>query len=311
MTTKEKYEFIKKRYYQYISEDYVIESQKNLFERTLLAILELQACEDEYKINEKEDFSFAHTFNDIDTESLNHFWEIEVNNQKALEVTSSNNFKRKTIYPENDNSSINITPFFEMNEENASNKIIGAKFEIDSQMGYRIVKAEISLEELKRVQNTLNEIIVRIELEKQFYTIIGYGSDYKFEKTLDYLEFPNEVEDRTDELQCNHGLPQNFKVTKVEKDKLGDEKWYVEGFEDEKSKHHKIKIAGYPCNFTFISEMPFEKFNEESNFDKKRQKFLLSKMKELKLPNNGHEYGDFIIKNVEYWNGGETWTLGS
>jgi hypothetical protein len=34
-------------------------------------------------------------------------------------------------------------------------------------------------------------------------------------------------------------------------------------------------------------------------------------MKKLKLPNNGHTYEDFVIENVEYWKGGETWTLGS
>jgi hypothetical protein len=309
MTIKEKYDFIKEKYCEYNGEDFDKKASKSLFDRTLLAILELKACEDEYKNNECEDFSFYHTFSDIDTEELNNFWEIEVNNQKALEVITSS--ERETMIPENDNSSINIKPFFELYEENTSNKIIGAKFEIDSQMGYRIVKAEIDLDELKHMRNRLDEIIGRIEKESQSYTVIGHGNEYKFEKSLNYWEFPSEIEARTDELQCNHSLPENFKVIKVERNYLGDEKWHVEGSEEQISDYYKIKIDGYPCTFTFYSPKKFKKFNKKSDYDEERQSFLIAKMKKNKLPTNGHSYDDFIIENVEIIEGGEIWHLGS
>jgi hypothetical protein len=309
MTIKEKYTFIKEKKCEYNGEDFVKGSPKSLFDRTLLAILELKACEDEYKNNEDEDFSFYHTFSDIDTEELNNFWEIEVNNQKALEVITSS--ERETMFPENDNSSVNIKPFFELYEENTSNKIIGAKFEIDSQMGYRIVKAEIDLDELKHMRNRLDEIIGRIEKESQSYTVIGHGNEYKFEKSLNYWEFPSEIEARTDELQCNHSLPENFKVVKVERNYLGDEKWHVEGSEEQISDYYKIKIDGYPCTFNFYSPKKFKKFNKKSDYDEERQSFLIAKMKKNKLPTNGHSYDDFIIENVEIIEGGEIWHLGS
>jgi|694.fasta_scaffold92522_2 hypothetical protein len=309
MKTKGKYEFIKEKYCEYNGEDFDKKASKSLFDRTLLAILELKACEDEYKNNEDEDFSYYHTFSDIDTEELNNFWEIEVNNQKALEVITSS--ERETMIPENDNSSINIKPFFEQYEENTSNKIIGAKFEIHSQMGYRIVKAEIDLDELKNMRNRIDEIIGRIEKETQSYTVIGHGNEYKFEKSLNYWEFPNEIEARTDELQCNHGLPENFKVIKVERNYLGDEKWHVEGSEEQISDHYKIKIEGYPCTFTFYSPKKFKKFNKKSDYDEERQSFLFAKMKKNKLPTNGHSYDDFVIENIEVVDGSEIWTLGS
>jgi hypothetical protein len=310
MTIKEKYDFIKEKYCEYNGEDFDKKASKSLFDRTLLAILELKACEDEYKNNECEDFSFYHTFSDIDTEELNNFWEIEVNNQKALEVISSGD-ERETIFPENDNSCIYIKPFFELYEENTSNKIIGAKFEIESQMGYRIVKAEINIDELKHMRNRLDEIIGRIEKESQSYTVIGHGNEYKFEKSLNYWEFPNEIEARTDELQCNHGLPENFKVIKVERNYLGDEKWHVEGSEEQISDHYKIKIEDYPCSFTFYSTKKFKKFNKKSDYDEERQSFLFAKMKKNKLPTNGHSYDDFVIENVETIESGEIWHLGS
>lgn len=309
MSVKQQFEFIKKKYCEYNCEDFDKKSHKSLFDRTLLAVLELKACENEYKNNEDEDFSFYHTFSDIDTEELNNFWEIEVNNQKALEVITSS--ERETMFPENDNSSINIKPFFELYEENISNKIIGAKFEIDSQMGYRIVKAEINLDELKNMRNRLDEIIGRIEKETQSYSVIGYGNEYKFEKSLNYWEFPNEIEARTDELKCNHALPENFKVIKVERNYLGDEIWHVEGFEEKMPNQYKVKIEGYPCSFTFYSPKKFKKFNKKSDYDKERQTFLISKMKENKLPTNGHNYNDFVIEHVEVIENGEIWQLGS
>jgi len=308
-TVKEKYEFIKEKYSEYNDEDFNKKAPKSLFDRTLLAILELKACENEYKNNEEEDFSFYHTFSDIDTEELNYFWEIEVNNQKALEVTSS--IEREALFPENDNSSINIKPFFELYEENISNKIIGAKFEIDSQMGYRIVKAEIDLDELKNIRNRLDEIIGRIERESQSYTVIGYGNEYKFKKSLNYWEFPSEIGARTDELQCNHGLPESFKVIKVERNYIGDEKWHVEGSEVKISDQYKVKIEGYPCTFTFYSPKKFKKFNKKSDYDDERQSFLITKMKKNKLPTNGHNYDDFVIENIEIIEDGEIWHLGS
>lgn len=310
MKTKDKFELIKSKYCEYNGEELDKKAPKSLFDRTLLAILELKACEEEYMKNEDEDFAFFANFEDIDTGELNYFWEIEVNNQKALEVISSGD-ERDTIFPENDNSSINIKPFFELHEENTSNKIIGAKFEIDSQMGYRIVKAEIDLDELKNLRNSLDEIIGRIEKETQSYTVIGHGNEYKFEKSLNYWEFPDEIEARTDELQCNHGLPEKFKVTNVERNYFGDEKWHVEGSEEQISDHCKIKIEGYPCSFTFYSPKKFKKFNKKSDYDEERQSFLIAKMKKNKLPTNGHSYDDFIIENVEIIEDGEIWHLGS
>ncbi len=309
LTVKDKFEFIKEKYCEYIGEDFDKKSPKNLFDRTLLAILELKACEQEYMKNEDEDFSFYHIFSDIDTEELNNFWEIEVNNQKALEVITSS--EREILLPENDNSSINIKPFFQLNEQNISNKVIGAKFEIDSQMGYRITKAEIDLDELKNIRNQLNEIIQRIEKDTQHYTVYGYKQKYQFEKSIDFWESPSEHEARTDELHCNHGLPKNFKITKVKRDYIGNEEWHVEGFEEEKPLHYKIRIEVYPCTFTFYSPEKFKKFTKKSDYDEDRQKFLLAKMRENNLPSDGHAFEDFIIENVEIIDGGEIWHLGT
>jgi len=119
------------------------------------------------------------------------------------------------------------------------------------------------------------------------------------------------MELRTEVLKCDHGLHKNFKVVKVERNHIGDETWYVEGFEEDNSDLYKIKISGYPCDFTFITKKPFKVDYNKTKYDEERQKFLLSKMKKLKLPNSGHAYEDFVIEQVIDIEGGEEWILGS
>jgi hypothetical protein len=314
MSTIEKFEIIKKMLCEHRGIKYDKNSTKELEDKTVLAILELKECENEYMKSQDEDFSFSMSFDDIDLGELQDFYNININNDKILPDNSilvgDESYIEK---PENDNSSIKITPVFDRVEDDSyTNKMVGIKFSLESQMGYIINYTNVNLEELKELQENLNIYIDKIEKGVSRITVIGYGEKFEYNSTYSgYDQSKRDIELRTEILKCDHGLPDKFKVTKVERNDIGDETWYVEGFEEEESELYKIKIERYPCNFTFVTEKSFEKYNTKSDFDKERQKFLLLKMKKLKIPNNGHAYEDFVIENVEYWKGGETWTLGS
>lgn len=227
-----KYKFIKNKQTKYISDKLDLKSKKELFDKTLVTILQLKECEEEYmKIeNHDIDIHFGYTFEDIDLEELSSFWEINVNNEKIQNEKSicfgDDSYVDK---PENDNSGITVRPVFDrIDEDEYSNRIIGVKFIIQSQMGYEINLTEVSLDDLKRVQEDLNNYIERIVEQKSIITVKGYKAKYTFTTSSDWLEFPKDGKDRTELLQIDHGLPKNYKVTKVERNKIGDETWTVE-----------------------------------------------------------------------------------
>jgi hypothetical protein len=277
-------------------------------------LLELKECEEEYMKSEDEDIFFSMSFDDIDLGELQEFWNININNDRVLPDTSilvgDESYIEKS---ENDNSSIDITPVFDrVNDVDLINKMIGIKFTLASQMGYAINYTNVDLEELKKIQEKLNIYINKIEKGVSRINVIGCGAKYEFDSRYSGYDLSQtDMELRTEVLKCDHGLHKNFKVIKVDRNDIGDETWYVEGFEEEESELFKIKIEGYPCDFTFVSKKPFKEDFNKTKYDEERQNLLLSKMKKLKLPNNGHAYEDFVIENVEYWKGGETWSLGS
>jgi DNA-binding Lrp family transcriptional regulator len=320
-TAKEKYDYLMKRYYSDIVSG--VKTKKNLlFERSLHAILELQECEEVYLKDKKTDidFEFFHIqledsekYDGITNESKKEFLELKINDDQIssadFEWIGEAYIKEKE---DKDNSEISASPLFDMYVKNKfTNRILGIKFIIKSQMGYNIHFAETDIRNLKKLQKDINEIITKIENEKKTYIVIGCGPLYKFESTGDFYEFPKEAKDRTEILKNDHGLHKNFKVVKVERNNIGDETWHVEGFEEENSELFKIKIQGYPCDFTFVAKQPFKNNFKKTEFDEERQKFLISKMKKLKLPNSGHAYEDFVIEYVKKVKGGEEWILGS
>jgi hypothetical protein len=316
MNAIEKFEIIKKKLCEHRDIKYDKNSIKDLEDRAILALLELKECEEEYMKSEDEDFWFSRSFEDINLKEIGNqcFWDININNDKILPNTSilvgDESYIEK---PENDNSSIDITPVFDrMNDNDFTNNMVGIKFSLESQMGYILNYTNTDLNELKELQRKLNLYIDKIERRLSHITVIGCGVEYEYDSTNSGYDLSQaDIDYRTEILKNDHGLHKNFKVVKVERNNIGDETWHVEGFEEENSDLFKIKIQGYPCDFTFVTKKPFENIFKIAEYDEERQKFLLSKMKKLKLPNNGHTYEDFVIENVEYWKGGETWTLGS
>ena len=314
MTAIEKFETIKMNLCEYRGIKYDNNSKKDLEDRSILALLELKECEEEYMKSEDEDIFFSMSFDDIDLGELQEFWNININNDRVLPDTSilvgDESYIEKS---ENDNSSIDITPVFDrVNDVDLINKMIGIKFTLTSQMGYAINYTNVDLEELKKIQEKLNIYINKIEKGVSRINVIGCGAKYEFDSRYSGYDLSQtDMELRTEVLKCDHGLHKNFKVIKVDRNDIGDETWYVEGFEEEESELFKIKIEGYPYDFTFVSKKPFKEDFNKTKYDEERQNLLLSKMKKLKLPNNGHAYEDFVIENVEYWKGGETWSLGS
>ena len=316
MTAIEKFEIIRKKLCEHRGIKYDKNSIKELEDKTILAILELKECEEEYMKSENEDFWFCMSFEDINLEEIGDqcFWDININNDKILPNTSNLVGDESYIEkPENDNSSIKITPVFDRVEDDSyTNKMVGIKFSLESQMGYIINYTNVNLEELKEFQQKLNLYIDKIEKGISHITVIGCGVKYQYDSINSGYDLSQaDIDYRTEILKNDHGLHKNFKVIKVDRNDIGDETWYVEGFEEEESELFKIKIEGYPCDFTFVSKKPFKEDFNKTKYDEERQNLLLSKMKKLKLPNNGHAYEDFVIGNVEYWKGGETWTLGS
>jgi hypothetical protein len=320
-TSKNKYDYLIKRYYSDIVTG--LKTKENLlFERTLNAVLELQECEEIYLKDKKTDIDFEYfhiqledleKWDGITNDSKKEFFELKINNDQIssadFEWIGEAYVKEKE---DKDNSEISASPLFDMYVKNKfTNRIVGIKFILKSQMGYNIHFTEADIRNLKRLQKDINEIITKIENNKKIYTVLGYGIEYKFESTFDYYEFPREVNDRTEILKNDHGLHKNFKVTKVDRNDIGDETWHVEGFEEENSDLYKIKILGYPCDFTFVTKKPFKEHYNKTKYDEERQNFLLSKMKKLKLPNSGHAYEDFVIERVKKVKGGEEWILGS
>ena len=316
MTAIEKFEIIKKKLCEYRDIKYDKNSTKDLEDRAILALLELKECEEEYMKSENEDFWFCRSFEDINLEEIGDqsFWDININNDKVLPdysiLVGDESYIEK---PENDNSSIDITPVFDrVDDSNFTNKMVGIKFSLESQMGYVINYTNVDLEELKKFQERLNIYIDKIEKGVSRIYVIGCGAKYEFNSTYSGYDLSQtDIELRTEVLKCDHGLHKNFKVVKVERNNIGDETWYVEGFEEENSDLYKIKIEGYPCDFTFVTKQPFKNNHKNTEYDEERQKFLLSKMKKLKLPNSGHAYEDFVIERVKKVKGGEEWILGS
>jgi len=316
MTPLEKFEIIKKKLCEYRGEKYDKNSKKDLEDRAILALLELKECEEEYMKSEDEDFWFSRSFEDINLEEIGnqYFWDVNINNDKILPNTSILVGDESHIEkPENDNSSIDITPVFDrMGDNDFTNNMVGIKFSLESQMGYILNYTNVDLEELKKFQEKLNAYIDKIEKGVSQITVIGCGAKYKYNSTYSGYDLSQtDIELRTEVLKYDHGLHKNFKVVKVERNHIGDETWYVEGFEEENSDLYKIKILGYPCDFTFVTKKPFENIFKKAEYDEERQKFLLSKMKKLKLPNSGHAYEDFVIERVRKVKSGEEWILGS
>lgn len=316
MTAIEKFEIIKKKLCEYRDIKYDKNSIKDLEDRAILALLELKECEEEYMKSEDEDFWFSRSFEDINLKEIGNqcFWDININNDKILPNTSilvgDESYIEK---PENDNSSIDITPVFDrMNDNDFTNNMVGIKFSLESQMGYILNYTNTDLNELKELQRKLNLYIDKIERRLSHITVIGCGVEYEYDSTNSGYDLSQaDIDYRTEILKNDHGLHKNFKVVKVERNNIGDERWYVEGFEDENIDLYKIKILGYPCDFTFISKKPFKEDYNKTKYDEERQSFLLSKMKKLKLPNSGHAYEDFVIERVKKVKGGEEWILGS
>ena len=230
-SVNQKYEFIKKKYCEFNDEVYKKGSSTDeLLDKALLSIIQLRECEKEYTNNLDNDIHIGATFEDIDLEELDNFWEINVNNENTQNEKSicfgDDSFVDK---PENDNSGIFVRPVFDRLDENVySNRIIGVKFIIQSQMGYDINLTEVSVSDLKRVQKDLNQYIERIEKQKSIITVRGYKDEYNFTTSSDWLEFPKDGEDRTELLQLDHGLPKNYSVVNVERNTIGDETWFVE-----------------------------------------------------------------------------------
>ena len=316
MTAIEKFEIIKKKLCEYRDIKYDKNSKKDLEDRAILALLELKECEEEYMKSENEDFWFCRSFEDINLEEIGDqcFWDININNDKVLPdysiLVGDESYIEK---PENDNSSIDITPVFDrIDDSNFTNKMVGIKFSLESQMGYVINYTNVDLEELKKFQERLNIYINKIEKGVSQITVIGCGPKYVFNSTYSGYDLSQtDIELRTEVLKCDHGLNDKFKIVKVERNHIGDETWHVEGFEEENSELFKIKIEGYPCDFTFVTKQPFKNNHKNTEYDEERQNFLISKMKKLKLPNSGHAYEDFVIERVKKVKGGEEWILGS
>lgn len=232
MAVKDKFKFIKRKQVEYNGEEFDNKNPSQIFDKTLLAILELKACEEEYlkSENQEVDIHFGAIFENIDLEELNGFWEINVNNNKQQNEKSICYGDESYVdRPENDNSSIIIRPVFDrVDDDEYSNRIIGVKFIIQSQMGYDINLTEVCIEDLKRAQKDLNNFIERIEKQKSIITVRGYKDEYTFTTSSDWLEFPKDVEDRTELLQLDHGLPKNYSVVNVERNTIGDETWFIE-----------------------------------------------------------------------------------
>lgn len=314
MNTIEKFEIINKNLCEYRGVKYDKNSKRDLENRSILSLLELKECENEYMKSQEVDFSFSMSFDDIDLGELQDFYIININNDKVLPdysiLVGDESYIEKS---ENDNSSINITPVFDrIDDNNFTNRMVGIKFSLESQMGYVINYTNVEIEELKKLQEKLNIYIDKIEKGISRIKVIGCGAKYEFNSRYSgYDMSQTDMELRTEVLKCDHGLHKNFKVVKVERNHIGDETWYVEGFEEDNSDLYKIKISGYPCDFTFITKKPFKVDYNKTKYDEERQKFLLSKMKKLKLPNSGHAYEDFVIEQVIDIEGGEEWILGS
>ena len=314
MTAIEKFETIKMNLCEYRGIKYDNNSKKDLEDRSILALLELKECEEEYMKSEDEDIFFSMSFDDIDLRELQEFWNININNDKILPNTSNLVGDESYIEkPENDNSSIAVEPVFDrVNDVDLTNRMIGLKFSLTSQMGYILNYTNTELKELKEFQKKLNLYIDKIEKGVSHITVIGCGVKYQYDSINSGYDLSQaDIDYRTEILKNDHGLHNNFKVIKVDRNDIGDETWYVEGFEEENSELFKIKIEGYPCDFTFISKKPFKEDYNKAKYDEERQNFLLSKMKKLKLPNSGHAYEDFVIERVKKVKGGEEWVLGS
>ena len=155
-------------------------SKKDLEDRTILALLELKECENEYMKSQDEDFSFSMSFDDIDLGELQDFYSININNDKVLPdysiLVGDESYTEKS---ENDNSSIDITPVFDrVDDNNFTNQMVGIKFSLESQMGYVINYTNVDLEELKKLQEKLNIYIDKIEKGVSRINVIGCGVKY-------------------------------------------------------------------------------------------------------------------------------------
>ena len=325
-TAKEKYDYLIKRYYIDGTFSDTTKKEKLHFKRSLNALLELRECEEIYmkdKIIDIDFEMFQNILEDLEdggiiNESKKEFFEININNDK---ISSSDYNWEGDFYvkdkSDKDNSSIAVEPVFdtyvESKKKSLTNRILGIKFKLKSQMGYNITFTETDVANLKKIQNEIGVMIKNIETRIKTYTVIGCGPVYKFESTSDFYKFPIEADERTELLKVDHfRLSDNFKVVDVERDEFGNETWYVEGNEIEKNNNKfKITVKGYPCTFSFTVPIKFKPFDINSEEDDGRSDILLAKMKEFKVLSPAHAYEDYIIEEVEKVKGGEIWTLGS
>jgi hypothetical protein len=98
MTTLEKFEIINKNFCEYRGIKYDKNSKKDLIDRSILALLELKECENEYMKSQDEDFSFSMSFDDIDLGELQDFYNININNDKILLKIASIDFSSLIMF---------------------------------------------------------------------------------------------------------------------------------------------------------------------------------------------------------------------
>jgi hypothetical protein len=133
-TSKEKYDYLIKRYYSDIVTG--VKTKENLlFERSLHAILELQECEEIYLKDKKTDIDFEYyhiTLEDLEkwdgitNESKKEFFQLKINNDQIssadFEWIGESYVKEKE---DKDNSEISASPLFDMYVNNKfTNRII-------------------------------------------------------------------------------------------------------------------------------------------------------------------------------------------
>ena len=297
-TSKEKYNYLIKRYYS----DFVVSKGKTkenlLFERSLNAILELQECEETYLKDKKTDidFEFYHrTLEDLEkwdgikNESQKEFFELNINEHVELnnyEKCDNSDFLKK----DKDNSNLYLEPILNKYKKNKfTNRIVGINLKLKSQLGYIINFKELGLEQLKNLQNGLQKCIEKIENDKNIIMVKGFGEEFTFEAHTEFFQFPEDVDFRTGILRFDHKMPEYYEVSSVDRDKWGDETWHVKFIGTE------INVIGYPCNFTFLTK---EKF-----IDPKKDNVLRNELLQSKL---GEKY---YIKNVITNAKGEEWHI--
>ena len=306
ITVKEKYDYLIKRYYEDNSENKT--NGDKLFERALLAMLELKECEDIYLENKENDdtldfslsrwiYSILDNYGEMDGIINNSDVRIRFNADKIDTVDSG--LKGKELCYDRDirdNSNILLKPVFGFDGESFNSRTVGIEFTLESQMGCQIKYTEVDFEELKNIQKSINTLMDKIENCKCLVKVVGYGDEFEFTSDWDFNDYPEHKDSRTDYLHCNKGLPEYYQVVNVEKfykhnngEQEYGEKWYVELTGTE------INVIGYPCNFRFYTK---ENITNESIDNNLRNKILQSKLGE-----------NYFVEKVKRKGNFEEWSI--